>query len=216
MVGGWYPWRLVSQISAHSAMNRPLNRPLSLARHLRTVSFSLFCLGIAVHGAPGAADLLDSEDVDNSIPFDIESDTWKERPVERPELSDESNWAQIDFSAASQSIRFFIDLESLSLSDDGVLHYLVVLRNRSSVSRVYFEGMNCRKNAFKRYAWARVGGPYTEPKKTRWHTIGANTRDYHYVLSHGIFCDTGFGANQVYQIRDILRDRRSIDAGILE
>ncbi len=209
---------MISQASCYRfTLSRfELRRRVSRCIGLSIVWIVVFSSGLVESGGARAADEYLKEDIDDSIPFDVETERFQESEFEIPELSDESNWSELQFPAVSNSIRFYIDKATLSLADDKVLRYFMVLRNRSGKSTVYYEGLHCRGVRVKRYAYASAGKALKKLDKPRWQSIPTNTRNYHFVLFKGIFCDTGFGAKNVIQIREILTGQRATDASIYE
>lgn len=201
----------------------PIRLAIRLVKHLISRDFDLtvvrgvvFSSVLCLSGSSWASNEYFNEDQDDSIPYDVENNDIKEGDFEIPELSDESNWVEVEFPALSRSIQFYIDKTSLSLGNDSVLRYFIILRNRSGRTTVYFEGLHCWQRRFKRYAYASGKRPLQVRDQARWKSFSGNTRNYHYVLSQGLFCDTGFGAKTVTQIRDTLTGKRAIDANLFE
>jgi hypothetical protein len=82
------------------------------------------------------------------------------------------------FVAATSQFRFFVDAGTLSVSNDGIVRYVLVARSPSGVENVSFEGMRCTTNEVRIYALGRDGAwvgrptdwrPITPRSVSRWH-----------------------------------------------
>jgi hypothetical protein len=82
------------------------------------------------------------------------------------------------FVAATSEFRFFVDAATLSVSNDGIVRYVLVARSPSGVENVTFEGMRCTSNEVRIYALGRDGAwvgrptdwrPITPRSVSRWH-----------------------------------------------
>lgn len=82
------------------------------------------------------------------------------------------------FVSSASSFRFFIDAPSLSVTPDGVVRYTLVARSASGHDNVSYEGIRCRTNTYKVYAyasanaWSRTDSDWKEiePRSVqRWH-----------------------------------------------
>jgi hypothetical protein len=105
-----------------------------------------------------------------------EARDWRELEVTLPALP-KGELIEFFVSAAS-SFRFFVDPQSLSVGNDGVVRYTLVARSPSGAENVSYEGMRCSTASYKIYAlghgsnWTRAQGDWKtiQPKSVqRWH-----------------------------------------------
>lgn len=82
------------------------------------------------------------------------------------------------FVSAASGFRFFVDPQSLSVGNDGVVRYTLVARSPSGAENVSYEGMRCSTASYRIYAlghgsnWTRAQGDWKtiQPKSVqRWH-----------------------------------------------
>lgn len=91
------------------------------------------------------------------------------------------------FVAATSEFRFFVDAATLSVSDDGIVRYVLVARSPSGVDNVSFEGMRCATNEVRIYALGRDGAWVGRP--TDWRVIEPRSVSrWHNELSRNYFC----------------------------
>ena len=91
------------------------------------------------------------------------------------------------FPSSASSFRFFVDAESLSISPEGVVRYTLVARSASGHENVSYEGMRCRANAVRVYAYAHAGA--WSRSGSDWKPIEARTvQRWHNELRNRYFC----------------------------
>jgi hypothetical protein len=76
--------------------------------------------------------------------------------------------ALYEFAAGSDTtkLRYFIDLDSVSVGRDEVVRYVVVLKS-GRANNVYYEGISCKDRAYKTYGFASSAAkrfrPFSNP-----------------------------------------------------
>lgn len=94
------------------------------------------------------------------------------------------------FPSSAASFRFFVDADSLSISPEGVVRYTLVARSASGHENVSYEGMRCRANAVRVYAYAHAGA--WSRSGSDWKPIEARTvQRWHNELRSQYFCPLG-------------------------
>jgi hypothetical protein len=112
----------------------------------------------------------------------------------------------IEFSVTSaSSFKFFIDPQSLSVSD-GVVRYTLVARSPSGAETVSYEGMRCgMPGSYRVYAFAN-GGAWTRNPSPEWKPIEPKSvQRWHNVLRGQYFCPTRLSIQSVAEGLDALR-----------
>lgn len=106
--------------------------------------------------------------------WDYDRDELKKERVEvqvkPPAYPKEGNLLQFDAGAATQH-RFFIDPESISVGDDGIVRYTLVVKTAGGSSNVSFEGMRCDSRELKVYAFGRTDGSWIAARDPQWRRI---------------------------------------------
>jgi len=94
----------------------------------------------------------------------------------------------IEFSVGpTTDFRFFIDAQSLSVDNEGVVRYVLVARSPDGVENVTFEGLKCETDEVRIYALGRDGAWTGRPGD--WRKIDARSATrWHYELSRNFFC----------------------------
>ena len=81
---------------------------------------------------------------------------WKEVEVPFPAYPSSADLIPLDVRSSTRT-QFFIDPRSLSLADDGVVRYVLVVRGAGGAESVSFEGIRCATAERKLYALGRGG-----------------------------------------------------------
>jgi hypothetical protein len=140
--------------------------------------------------------------------FDADKKPWQEIEAKLPAYPQAERLVPIAVSAASRN-RHFIDEASLSVGEDGVVRYTVVVRTPGGAENVSFEGMRCDSGERKLYAFGRSdgkgGGEWSRNRHARWEPIAARqATGYHRELFYHYFCTVEGKAN-LAAIRRYLR-----------
>ena len=136
--------------------------------------------------------------------FDEEKKSWKEIEAKMPPYPQSRNLLHL-VSGASLN-RFYIDTESVSLGEDGVMRYTAVVRTAGGASNVSFEGIRCDTREHKVYALGRSDGSWVRARDTKWKYI--ELRDiapYHHMLWREYFCVSRRQPATVRQAIDALK-----------
>jgi|GEM_PF-415340 len=113
---------------------------------------------------------------------------WKEQDLVLPPYPSEDNLIRIDIERHDFPYKAFIDGASLSMAKDRVVRYTVVLRSKSGVDNVSYEGIRCPHRQYKRYAYGTHARFYRLPVND-WAFIHGNRQDlYRAVLAEDYFC----------------------------
>ncbi len=167
-------------------MTRTLfSRPIS--RSIRGAA-GLFSL-LAAFGAPAQEQW--SQWV---IDFDEGKKLWKEIEAKIPAYPKPENL--IPFEATKASVhRFFVDAQSISLGEDGVVRYVLVIKTGGGATNVTFEGIRCDMRQQKYYAVGQINGGWTRARNPQWRRIGDQEQSQHGTLHDEYFCaDKNFPA----------------------
>jgi hypothetical protein len=91
------------------------------------------------------------------------------------------------YVAATSEFRFFVDAASLSVSNDGIVRYILVARSSAGAENVSFEGMRCTTGEVRIYALGRDGAWVGRP--TDWRAIEPRSvQRWHNALYRDYFC----------------------------
>ena len=88
-----------------------------------------------------------------------------------------------------RGFRYFIDGQSISVSDRNV-RYTLVARSPSGVDNTSFEAIDCKEHQFRSYARASDAGGWIE-RPTGWRPIETPLNAAQWVLQWQYFCPNG-------------------------
>ncbi len=154
----------------------------------------LFCLAIGL-ALPAQAEWGRFE-----YDFDEDKTPWQEVQAQLPVYPKQENLVPVAVSSATSN-RFFVDRASVSVGEDHVVRYTVVVRSPSGAQTVNFEGMRCDTGERKIYAFGREGREWSRNRHARWEPIQARQQTgYHRELFFHYFCAGGEGAPSLDRI----------------
>lgn len=137
---------------------------------------------------------------------DRELKPWAELQAQIPSYPKAADLLPFDAGAATAH-RFFVDPGSISIGDDGVVRYVMVVRTGGGATNVTFEGMRCETREQKTYAVAHRDGSWARARDPQWRRI--ETREinrHHGVLYRDILCRGKSPAGTVKDIVALLRN----------
>jgi len=92
---------------------------------------------------------------------------WVELPVSTGPAYSSAKLLPLDMPPGL-SIRFGIDPETVTLGSDGVVRYVVVMRNASGSESALYEGIRCETREVKSYARHGASGDWVLQRDARW------------------------------------------------
>jgi len=112
---------------------------------------------------------------------------WREQEVKLPLYPKTEHLIRFDTGPTSE-LRFFVDRDSLSVGEDGVVRFTLVAKS-DGATNVSYEGIRCSMRERKVYAYGRPDGAWREARDSQWVRIGPPVTDLHrFVLWSDYFC----------------------------
>jgi hypothetical protein len=137
-----------------------------------------------------------------------ETKVWQEVQVPLPPLPQHENLLPINVSAATQN-EFFVDVTSITVTADGVVRYVLVIRTPGGATNISFEGLRCETRERRLYASGRPDGSWSKSRSDEWKRIRDEVANrYHAALFGDYFCPEGVIVRNVEEARDALRRGR--------
>lgn len=116
---------------------------------------------------------------------------WKEIEPELPAFPERANLIPLDLGSESASLSF-IDEKSLTLADDGVVRFTLLVRAAGGAQNVSYEGIRCETAERKLYAIGRNDREWIRPRASDWQRISDNGYNRQYaLLAMDFFCPRG-------------------------
>jgi hypothetical protein len=131
---------------------------------------------------------------------------WKEQDLVIPPYPREDGLVKIDIDRHDFPYTLFVDSNSVSVGRDDIIRYTAILRSKSGVDNISFEGLMCIRHQYKRYAYASGGQFYPVPN-AQWRFLKKQRQDlYRNILADDYFCPMPSG-DPVPQLIDRLKGR---------
>ena len=125
--------------------------------------------------------------------FDENKKTWKEIKAKLPAYPKDGGLIAFDAGGASPH-RFFLDVPSLSIGDDGVVRYTLVVKAAGGATNVTFEGMRCETREQKTYALGQASGAWTQSRNPQWRRIEYRELNRHHGTLFADYLCSGAGS----------------------
>ena len=120
--------------------------------------------------------------------FDDEQRGWKEIEAKLPPYPKAENLIPFEGGAASPH-QFFIDAPSISVGEDGVVRYTLLVKTAGGATNVSFEGMRCATRELKYYAIGHANGAWSRARDPQWRRIEFKEINRHHgTLYIDFFC----------------------------
>lgn len=137
--------------------------------------------------------------------FDREVKPWAEMQTQIPAYPKDDSLIPLDIGAATPH-QFFVDGKSVSVSDDGVVRYTLVVKAAGGAVNVSFEGIRCLTRERKHYAIGRDDGTWVRARNPQWRYIRPKQIDTQYLtLATEYFCRGKIMVESAEQIVQALR-----------
>lgn len=114
-----------------------------------------------------------------------EEKQWIEQEAKLPDFPKAQNLIEFDAGAATRN-RHHVDGSTLSVGEDGVVRYVVVVKTSGGATNVSFEGIRCGASVRKLYAFGHGDNTWVKSRNPEWQPIRPGS--YQAVLSKEYFC----------------------------
>lgn len=123
--------------------------------------------------------------------YDEEKKPWQEIQAQIPSYPKPENLVRVRTGSAT-SHQFFVDTGSVSLGEDGITRYTVVVKTSGGATNVTFEGMRCETREQKIYAIGHIDRTWARARDPKWQRVVLRDLTPHYhTLYHDFFCASG-------------------------
>jgi CNP1-like family len=122
--------------------------------------------------------------------LDQEKKPWDELQTQLPAYPKPENLLAFDIGSNTAN-RYFVDAASLSVGEDGVVRYTLVIRTAGGATNVSFEGIRCDGRSVRVYAFGHVNSQWSRARNAGWREIQPREiNGYHFALHRDYFCWT--------------------------
>jgi CNP1-like family len=133
--------------------------------------------------------------------LDQEKKSWSELQAQIPPYPKAENLLKFD-AGANTANSYFVDAASVSVGDDGVVRYTLMVKTGGGATNVSFEGIRCESRELKVYAFGRAGGEWSRARDPAWRRIESREiNNHHLTLHREHFCP---GRRTIATVKQIL------------
>lgn len=134
----------------------------------------------------------------------------QEAEVALPAYPDKrERWIPFETTAVTKN-RFFVDRESLFITEDRTIRYALIIESPSGVRNVSYEGMRCSTAEVKTYAWGTSEGKWYAAKQPQWQQIRVDRiNGQHETLYERYFCQAATGMRTAADIVRVMQQKDS-------
>ena len=128
---------------------------------------------------------------DQEKPYDFEEKPWVEEQTVLPAFPKPENLIEFEVGPTEHN-RFFIDGSTISIGNDGVVRYVLVLKTSGGATNVSLEAMRCGTRELKLFAVGRSDGTWDKIQNPQWRLIENKLINHHHaILSRDFLCPAG-------------------------
>jgi hypothetical protein len=137
--------------------------------------------------------------------LDQEKKPWSELQTQLPPYPKPENLVKFDLGS-NTSNQYFVDESSISVGDDGVVRYTLVIKAGGGASNVSFEGIRCDTRQVRVYAFGHPDHQWSRARDIAWRDIRPREiNGYHYALQRDYYCtDAVFRERTANKVREIV------------
>jgi hypothetical protein len=122
--------------------------------------------------------------------LDQEKKPWDELQTQLPAYPKPDNLLKLDIGSNTAN-QYYVDAASLSVGEDGVVRYTLVIKAGGGATNVSFEGIRCDGRAVRVYAFGHPGSQWSRARNAGWQAIQPREiNGHHYALHRDYFCWT--------------------------
>lgn len=120
--------------------------------------------------------------------LDQEKKPWQELQIKIPAYPKPENLLKFD-AGANTANTFFVDAASVSVGDDGVVRYTLMVKGGGGATNVSFEGIRCDTRELRVYAFGRPDSEWSRARDSAWRRIEVREiNNHHLTLYREYFC----------------------------
>lgn len=131
-----------------------------------------------------------------------ESAPWKEGQVDFPDYPLQENLIKVEVDRVDMPFDFYLDSKSLvSLKNDALVRYTVVVQSNSGAKNVLFEGIRCSTGEYRTYAYGTLDNSFVKATTSSWKYIEESGFMVHrYNFFKYYMCSDEQGSNPIDEI----------------
>lgn len=133
---------------------------------------------------------------------------WVEVAVQLPAYPRAENLVEFAVSSATRN-RHYVDTASISVGEDKVVRYTVVIDAAGGARNVSFEGMRCETRERRLYAYGQADGTWSKARNAGWEPLKLRSLlSYHKPLFEEFLCPGGISVHSAAEAVRNLKQAR--------
>ncbi|SFO40970.1 CNP1-like family protein [Nitrosospira briensis] len=134
---------------------------------------------------------------------------WVELQAQLPAYPKPENLLQFDPGPVSTNLHY-VDAPSITVGEDGVIRYSLVVKSTAGAMNVSYEGIRCQTAEKRTYAYGRSDETWARASLSKWADLENIAQNYaQRALYRYFFCPLGF-----HMVRDADEAIQALKAGI--
>lgn len=130
-----------------------------------------------------------------AFPGAPEEGPFVEASITPPAYPRDQDLIELDLRGVTTN-RFFVDSASLSVAQDKVVRFILVIRTAEGANNVRFAGLRCSEREWKDYAFARSDHTWALAHDPQWQPVQSpRINNYQATLYKDYFCTSGVVAS---------------------
>lgn len=148
--------------------------------------------------------------------FDDPHKSWQEIAIQLPATPKPENLLPFHVSSTATQ-KFAIDANSVTVGADGVIRYTLVATSTAGARNISYEGIRCKTNEKKLYAFGQPDGSWSRSQRDRWEPIESmQANRQHAALAYDYFCRNLTVIGDAEDMVDRIRYQRRLNAPQLQ
>ncbi len=136
-----------------------------------------------------------------------EAAPWKEGAYTIPPVPTDADLVTLDIAEPGSAFTVAVDVNHLSVGEDGVVRYSVALTSDSGVRNLFFEGTRCSIRAYITYAYSSDGKAFQEMTRPEWRSPPSRGNGaFRNLLRENFFCSEMQQPLSVEEMRERIRN----------
>lgn len=136
---------------------------------------------------------------------EFEEEPWVESALQLPAFPENENLVPFHVGSVSDK-QFLIDEKSISVGDDGVIRYTLVVVSNAGARSISFEGMRCATRERRLYAFGQADRTWSKARSDKWMRIQGGSNQYPVALYADYLCAAD--ASVIYRPAEVVRRLR--------
>jgi CNP1-like family len=116
----------------------------------------------------------------------------QEQDFQFPEITQLKDWAPIKFHQEVKTNHYYLSLDSLTVGKDNIVRYVITVVPKAGGNKnTLFEGIDCKTNQYRTYAWGNADNGWTKNSKVTWKMLTKNQHNAWQGSLSEDFCKMG-------------------------